>query len=502
MRIWEKCVPLVVAAALMMLCVSAASAAPTGSCKRDPATPSRYECQFYTAGNGITAGSPVVDVHGSRIGYLNGGTNFVDCQEQGSEYPSASASVRNDWWAWTEANDGRWGWVSAYWASGGANNEKFSAVPACPGSMGSAPIVGVSPTPAPTPPSSPKPVPCSAAGGHWYCNFWPAGNGISGGAVVTDGSGYWVGYLNHGRNFVDCQEYGGKVALGGNYNHYWAWTEANDGKWGWVSALFAAGGDNDGTFAGVPSCDVRRDAPPTAMRSTGPAKRAPDPTRCSSTGAGTARITFREYEQHYQQNESSGPGGLGPRYDLEKPGYHTFGGLTIAADTCHGPKGWHLGRTVSVSESSVGLYPGADDSPAVRGSGGTQGWGIALQSYKNGVLTVQALACAKTTHVSWWSIAKKIVGLIPPIPGTPLIIARAKYVVGLIPVKANTYTTHCADLGTDRLHLTAVSQHHVRVTSHGSDAAMSGLFEDHRDHDGNEIRHVIYQRTIQSPIIK
>ena len=72
---------------------------------------------------------------------------------------------------------------------------------------------------------------------------------------------------------------------------------------------------------------------------------------------GTASVTFREYEQKYQQDESPGPGGLGPRYDLEKAGYHTFAGLTIAADTCHGPKGWHLGHTVSVSESSVGCTP-------------------------------------------------------------------------------------------------------------------------------------------------
>ena len=75
--------------------------------------------------------------------------------------------------------------------------------------------------------------------------------------------------------------------------------------------------------------------------------------------------------------------------------------------------------------------------------------------------------------------------------------------VGLIPVKGNTYTTHCADLGTDRLHLTAVSQQRVGVTSQGySDVGMGGLFEDHRDHDGTQIRHVIYQRDIQNPIIK
>ena len=223
MRIWGRCVPLSIAAALIMVlaqCASAASAAPTGSCRQNSATPSHYDCDFYTAGNGISGGSPVVDAHGTKVGYLNGGTNFVDCQEAGSEYPSAGAAVRNDWWAWTEAN--------------------------------------------------------------------------------------------------------------------------ND-TWGWVSALFASGGDNDGTFAGVPSCDLQRDAPPSALKSTGPAKAKPspkpDPTSCTKSGSGTASVTFREYEQKYQQDESPGPGGLGPRYDLEKAGYHTFAGLTISADTCHGPKG-------------------------------------------------------------------------------------------------------------------------------------------------------------------
>jgi hypothetical protein len=184
MWIWAKCVPLLIAGALMMalvLCASAASAAPTGSCTRDSATPSHYNCQFYTAGDGISAGSPVVDIHRSRIGYLNGGTNFVDCQEQGSEYPSPGASVRNDWWAWTEANDDKWGWVGAYWASGGSNDEKFSGVPSCPSSMGSAPIVASSPTPTPSPKPtpSPAPVPCSPSGGHYFCNFWPSGDGTA-----------------------------------------------------------------------------------------------------------------------------------------------------------------------------------------------------------------------------------------------------------------------------------------------------------------------------------
>jgi hypothetical protein len=124
--------------------------------------------------------------------------------------------------------------------------------------------------------AAPAPVPCSKhSDGRHHCGFWPAGDGIHGGAVVVGDSGYWVGYLNQGDNWVSCQMWGGKVAYGTSYNHWWAWTEANDHKWGWVNAVWASGGANDGKFAGVPGCDPVHDAAPPGQRSSGPPKPKP-----------------------------------------------------------------------------------------------------------------------------------------------------------------------------------------------------------------------------------
>lgn len=277
---WVREIRLGAAALAVIVCAAlpaTASATPTGNCSR--ATSTHYDCTFWPAGDGISGGAPVVDVHGTRLGYLNGGTNWVICQQSGSE--GTYGSTHNKWWAWTEANDLKYGWVNAVWAKYGANDEPYYGVPNCNGAHGSAPIAGAaSPTPPPPPPATstaPASVPCRSSGGRHYCNFYPAGDGIHGGAAVVNDQGYWVGYLNHGSNWVVCQLYGGKVSSGSDYNHYWAWTEANDRTWGWVNAVWASGGDNDGKFAGVPSCDAQRDAAPLGQFSSGPSK--PKPTK-------------------------------------------------------------------------------------------------------------------------------------------------------------------------------------------------------------------------------
>ncbi len=126
--------------------------------------------------------------------------------------------------------------------------------------------------------AAPAAVPCSKhSDGRHHCGFWPGGDGIHGGAVVVNDSGYWVGYLNQGDNWVSCQMYGGKVVHGKTYNHWWAWTEANDHNWGWVNAVWAKGGANDGKFAGVPGCDPIHDAAPLGQKSSGPSRPRPKP---------------------------------------------------------------------------------------------------------------------------------------------------------------------------------------------------------------------------------
>ncbi len=128
--------------------------------------------------------------------------------------------------------------------------------------------------------ADPAQVPCSPSGGVYYCDFYPAGDGISGGAPVQASGGNVVGYLNEGSNYVYCQEVGGEVTSGSYSNDWWAWTDANDGSSGWVSALYGSGGDNNGSFQGVPGCGGSHGTPPGGGSSGG---------TCGSTpGSGTA----------------------------------------------------------------------------------------------------------------------------------------------------------------------------------------------------------------------
>ena len=106
------------------------------------------------------------------------------------------------------------------------------------------------------------PVPCSpAGGGKFNCSFYVPGNGQSGGSPVQAASGT-VGYLHAGTNWVVCQQVGGRVTRGEYFNNNWAWTLADNNKWGWVNAVYASGGDNDGPFGGVPACNGAHGAPP------------------------------------------------------------------------------------------------------------------------------------------------------------------------------------------------------------------------------------------------
>ncbi|WP_320670786.1 transglycosylase SLT domain-containing protein [Patulibacter defluvii] len=129
-----------------------------------PCSPSggKFNCQFYPAGNGITAGAPVLNPAGERIGYLNEGTNWVICQQAGRS--ERSGAYYNKWWAFTQANNQKWGWVNAVWAKGGDNDGVFGGVPNCNGSKGNAPGGGSPPGPG-TPPPPPQPSTCGSAPG-------------------------------------------------------------------------------------------------------------------------------------------------------------------------------------------------------------------------------------------------------------------------------------------------------------------------------------------------
>jgi hypothetical protein len=115
------------------------------------------------------------------------------------------------------------------------------------------------------PAAAQAPVPCSSIGGGRYnCEWWPAGDGHSGGAlVVRDRT--TVGFLHQGTNWVVCQQRGGEVFNSRGYRNYWfAWTTADNAQTGWASAIEARGGDNFGPFGGgVPNCNNAQPGLPT-----------------------------------------------------------------------------------------------------------------------------------------------------------------------------------------------------------------------------------------------
>ncbi len=135
--------------------------------------------------------------------------------------------------------------------------------------------------------AAPASVPCHAIGsGKYDCQFYPAGDGISAGAPVESSAGHRVGYLNHGTNYVYCEAKGEKVTSGSYDNVWWAYTLANDNKYGWVSAVYASGGANDGDFEGVPSCGTAHGYPPGGAPAPKPPPPPPTPTPKPPPAAG------------------------------------------------------------------------------------------------------------------------------------------------------------------------------------------------------------------------
>jgi lysophospholipase L1-like esterase len=119
------------------------------------------------------------------------------------------------------------------------------------------------------PAAAADPVPCKARhDGRYDCQFYVPGDGRSGGAPVQNARGRTVGFLHAGRNWVVCQRAGGRVRSGKYFNSNWAWTLADNHSWGWVNAVYARGGDNEGRFGGVRSCGAKHGRPPARGRSS------------------------------------------------------------------------------------------------------------------------------------------------------------------------------------------------------------------------------------------
>jgi hypothetical protein len=168
-----------------------------------------------------------------------------------------------------------------------------------------------------------------------------------------------VGFLHAGTNWVVCQRVGARVRSGPYFNNNWAWTLADDLKWGWVNAVYASGGDNDGPFGGgVPPCGTKHGSPPGAASAAPapapkpPPRKAPSVRRNVALRAEADKIMKMTYDQfadfsrrHLKPFDWSTDGCSGPKFTkriyknlFDKPcrlhdfGYRNYG------------RGLHLGR--------------------------------------------------------------------------------------------------------------------------------------------------------------
>jgi Putative metal-binding motif len=135
------------------------------------------------------------------------------------------------------------------------------------------------------------PVPCNPIGGGKYeCDWYVPGNGITGGALVVRDT-TTVGYLRYGRNWITCQQIGGDMRnVAGDRNHWYGWTLADNGQWGWASPLEARGGDDYGPFANAPNCNGAHGSPPlwSGVWGQPPAPPAPPASPADRDGDGAS----------------------------------------------------------------------------------------------------------------------------------------------------------------------------------------------------------------------
>jgi len=248
-------------------------------------------------------------------------------------------------------------------------------------------------------------VPCTSIGqGKHNCHFYPPGDGESAGTPVVASDGQRVGYLNAGTNYVLCQQAGATQRSDRYYNHWWAYTKANNGRDGWANAVFARGGANNGAFGGVPNCNGSKGSPPSGAVES-PRAPAVGPA-CSKTRENrrvTIGVSFRY--RHQLSNYSNGRLFQKVYTDSKR----RFGKIVVGGVTCNqrGKKGWKLLSPVGVGYTSKGLSAGG----AIRGKGLTRGWGIGIRKGAGGsspTFKLQLMHCGKGV---FWKNVKELAGL-------------------------------------------------------------------------------------------
>jgi hypothetical protein len=93
---------------------------------------------------------------------------------------------------------------------------------------------------------------------HWvqYCPLW-RGNVPVYANPDQGNNAPIVGYLYEGgsANWFVGDRYRSRYTYGSYYNGWWAYTLADNNRWGWVSEVYFSGGGNDETDGGLYVCD-------------------------------------------------------------------------------------------------------------------------------------------------------------------------------------------------------------------------------------------------------
>ncbi len=106
--------------------VAAADRYPCIKSGRYPSLP--YACPVVWPSNGKI---PVFGQHNNVIDYLyrGSGTQYFRCEAVGARW--TRGSYWNTWYAYTQGDGGKWGWVSEVYFKGGNNNEPDAGLPTC-----------------------------------------------------------------------------------------------------------------------------------------------------------------------------------------------------------------------------------------------------------------------------------------------------------------------------------------------------------------------------------
>jgi hypothetical protein len=75
------------------------------------------------------------------------------------------------------------------------------------------------------------------------------------GSQTAAGSEQIVGYIYApGNDWYHCEGRGEQRSIGSFWNTWWAWTMADNGRWGWVNEVYFQGGGNDEPDAALVRC--------------------------------------------------------------------------------------------------------------------------------------------------------------------------------------------------------------------------------------------------------